>query len=166
MARNFGGRRMQKEWTNIASNANAFTGNSTASLGGNVFGIPGTIMRCIGEYVINPTSAPTALDRCIVTVALGVVSGDALVAGASAFPDPADEPDYPWLFLGTHPFFFGGTSADPNSVASAVRHRFDVKSMRKVKPGQALAMVAQYEDGTGIPPMTLQSGVTRFMFAT
>ncbi len=158
--------RMTKEWNGIPGGTAIFTTNATAILGSLASLVANTVLRAIGEYVIAPTVAPAAADHCIVTVALGVVSTDAAALGATAMPDPFDEPEYPWLYWANHDLFFGDASMESGSAAASVRREFDVHSMRKLKPGQSCALVAQYVDVAGAPPVTLSMGQVRTLFAT
>ena len=58
----------------------------------------------IGEYGFFCTAAPAVLDAAHLSFGLAVVSSDAAELGATAFPDPGSEPEYPWLFWGEHIF--------------------------------------------------------------
>ena len=164
MARGFRGSSGAKEWSQIPGFANAFTANATAAGSSVGFNEAATVLRMIGEYVISIGSAGSvANDKAIVTVGIGVVSTDAAVLGSTAMPESGDEPEYPWLFWQSHALFFAGTSADPNSAAASVRHSFDVKSMRKMKPRESLVQVIQYEDVVGGPPVQFSIGNVRIL---
>ena len=120
-------------------------------------------MRMLGEYLIVPTSAPVATDQARVSVGIAVFAEDAVAAGA--FPDPDDEPEFPWMYWASHPFHFSSTSTDPSSAGAALRHTFDIRSMRKVKPQQSLAFAVQYVNVTGNPPLTICTGGIRLLIA-
>ncbi len=157
--------RLTKEWTSMASASNAMTTAATLLASGILnFTAAGTIMRMIGEYVIAPTSAPTALDACTVGVGIGVVSSDAAALGSTAMPDPSQEPSYPWLYWAEHAFWFADTGTDLNQLN--LRKYFDIKSMRKFKPNQSLVMIAQYVNLVGNPPLQIVTGSTRVMIGT
>ncbi len=157
--------RLTKEWTDMPPSNNALTAAATVIASGILnFSAAGTIMRMIGEYIIAPTSAPTALDAANVNIGIGLVSSDAAAAGAGSLPDPAQEPSYPWLYWLDHAFFFADTGTDLNTLN--LRHRFDIKSMRKFKPNMSLVMVAQYVNVTGNPPLQLNVAGTRVMIGT
>ena len=166
MARNFGsGARMRKSWTQILSTQAAITTDGTLGAGVIDFSVPTTVLRMIGEYGVTPTSSPVAGDDMIFTCAIGVVSTDASTLGATALPDPTNEPEYPWLYYGSHGMFFPGTEADPSSTGGSFRQSFDVHSMRKIKPRESLAMIIQ-SSSTGAPPIRFYAGVTRVLVGT
>ena len=165
MARNFGGnRRMEKDWSAIPSISLALTADGTFGGASNNPGVSSTVLRMIGEYVIGPTSSPAALDDVKITLGIGVVSADAQAVGPGSLPDPAGEPNYSWLFWAEHHFFYATTSADPKTEQGSLRRGFDIRSMRKMKAGQALVYVVQYADIVGTPPMQVQLSQTRVLF--
>jgi len=108
----------------------------------------------------------TALDECKIVLALGMISTDAFSLGSTAVPDPAGEPEYPWLWWKSlqmfSPFVIDGTGSD-DSGALILRGEMDVKAMRKIKPGQTLTWIAQYVDITGTPSVQLSMGQTRVL---
>ena len=167
MARQFrSNTRMVKAWDGMAGQANAITASSTFLASGLLnFAEPFTILRMLGEYTIGPTSAPAALDNADVTIGIGVVSTDAATLGATALPDPADEPEFPWLYWASHDFFFAGTGAQPAIEVAGLRRSFDIKSMRKVKPRESLIVVGQYTDRVGAPPLQINVQQTRVLLA-
>ncbi len=157
--------RRAKIWSAIPGISLALTASGT-SLGGSIsFATADTVLRMMGQYIITPTSAPAALDNARVVVAIGVVSSDAFAAGSASVPDPAGEPEYPWLYWADHPLFFSTSTTDPNSGASTLRHSFDVRSMRKLKPRESLAMIVEYADIVGAPPLQFSTGQTRVLIA-
>ena len=105
MANQRTGPRRNKEWVNIPASTNSFTGNATGSGGALESGTKLTVLRMLGEYAITLVPAPVALDECEIAVAIGVISSDAFALGASAFPDPVEEPEYPWLYWASHKLF-------------------------------------------------------------
>ena len=159
-------RRMAKEWNGTLVSLAAFTVNAT-SLGGLLaFAIPGTILRMIGEYVIQPTAAPTNLDLAFVAIGIGIVSTDAATLGATAMPDPSDEPEFPWLYWQEHALRYNGVDPEAANAGASVRRSFDIKSMRRFKPGQSLAVISQYVDNVGAPPLTFVCSRVRVLLAT
>ena len=161
------GPRMQKHWHEIKGATILFTVSTTQVMDSLALSGPWTALRMIGEYIISPTSLPTALDAVTVGIGIGVVSTDAVVVGGSAMPDPTGEPDYPWLYWADHDFYFIDNSLETvGSPVGQLRQRFDVKSMRKIKPRESLAFVAQYSDIVGAPPMRLSTAATRILVAT
>ncbi len=161
--RNFGGRRMAKHWHVIAGLSQAFTVDSTKIGGSLSLDGPWTVLRCLVEYIITPTSAPAALDDVTIAVALGVVSSDAVAVGPTAMPDPVAEPDYPWLYWASHEFFFAGTDPESASAGASIRRVVDSRSMRKMKPRESLVWVAEYANTVGNPPIHLGIGQTRVL---
>jgi len=121
----------------------------------------------LGEYSIFPTAAPAAGDEMEFCIGIGVVSSDAATVGASAMPDPCDEPEYPWLYWASHPFGFNGTAVETALASGSVRKHFDIKSMRKIKPSESLVVIGQYADigSAGEPPMTIVVGGLRVLLA-
>jgi len=162
------GARMTKQWFSIPGTAIDLGADATALLGFTSQGIPSTVLRMLGEYVIIPTSAPVAGDEATVTLGIGVVSNDAATLGSAAMPDPADEAEYPWLYWASHALIYNGTLEESALAGSSLRHSFDVKSMRKMKPQESLAFIAQIDSvgSGGQPPLTIGVGVTRILIAT
>ena len=119
------------------------------------------MLRMLNEYIIVPTSAPAALDDAVIAVGFAKVSTDAFALGATAMPDPNSEPEFPWLYWASHKLFFGTTGADPSSAGASVRHSLDVRTMRKFSPGESLAVVVQYVNNVGFPPLTFAMGPVR-----
>ncbi len=166
MADRFRTPRKEKEWNGTGSSIVAMTADGSFLAGGGFnFSASSTIIRMIGEYVITPTSAPTAGDSAIVTIGAGKVSSDAAALGATAMPDPAVEFGYPWLYWASHVFRFAGTSVDGGAAGASLRHRFDIRSMRKFKPNESLAIVVQYSNNAGDPPLTLNLPSWRLLLA-
>ena len=165
MARNAGVRsaRKEKQWEAIPSIIDTMTGNAT-SVGGSLgFSSKQTVLRMLGEYVVNPSLATAAADQVKITLGLAKVSTDAATLGATAVPDPAGDANFSWLYWAEHVFFFGGTSADPASGASYLRRSFDIRTMRKFGPAESLLWVFQYSNIAGNPPVTLSVGQTRVL---
>ena len=161
MARQFAGTRLTKQWESIGTVNEVFSGDASV-VGASFPSLEAqTVLRMLGEYVIVPNGAPTAGDQCEISVGIAVLSTDAAVAGAS--PDPQSEPDYPWMYWAVHPMIFPTASLDPSSGYSWVRQSFDIRSMRKMKPRESLAMVIQYVDGAGTPGILFQAGPTRIL---
>ena len=159
--------RRRKTWDGLPGIAIDMTASGTFLGAALAFGEAGsTLMRLIGEYTILPTAAAAAGDEAIVTVALGIVSSDAFTVGATAMPDPGGEAEYPWLYWAAHPLAFNTTALGGNLTDTGMfRHRFDIKSQRKIAGGQALAMIIEYGDLTGAPPLTIVIGQTRVLIA-
>ena len=103
--------RMGKQWESLAATIFGFTANATVGGGALDSTTSQTILRMIGEYVISPTAVIIAGDQARLTMAIGIVSIDAKDLGATALPDPGDEPDYPWLYYADHGFNFGAATS-------------------------------------------------------
>ena len=159
------GPRRNKSWSSIPGGSVGLTGNATGVTGGfSTAGLQATIMRMLGEYVVMATAGATALDRARIAVGIGVVSSDAFALGVSAMPDPGAEPDYPWLFWAEHIIRF--TTSDAGELGGSIRHGFDIRSMRKISSRQTLAMIIEYTDEVGAPPLTFSAATTRILVAT
>ncbi len=166
MANGRRGPRQVKEWTAIPSINLGLTASGT-SLGGSIgFNEPRTVLRMIGEYVMQGTGGQTFAesDSAKIALAIGVISSDAFAAGAGSVPDPAGEPEYSWLFWAEHEFLFPSATDDGNTAGSSLRRSFDIRSMRKMKPRESLAVVVEYADLTGAPPITVSIAQTRVLF--
>ncbi len=162
------GPRMLKHWHVIPGTSNAFTGAAATIIGGslNLDG-PFTVLRMLGEYIIIPIAAPVVGERGSIAIAIGVVSVDAVVVGSSAMPDPlTTDPDYPWLYWASHDFSYQSTSLDPASGTSTLRRAFDIKSMRKMKPKEALTVVTEFAPNSGTPELRIDVAVTRVLIGT
>ncbi len=160
--------RMRKEWQSIPGVFQSQTANGTIIGSSLAFTNPTTVLRCLTEYLFGPTGVATAGDGCSITCGLCVVSTDAATLGASAVPDPAGEMDYPWLYWASHMFEFPSATSSTagqgdQSGMGTVRRVVDVKSMRKITPRQSLVWVFEYVDNAGIPPMTVDIGITRVL---
>jgi len=167
MANRGSGSRRLKHWHGLAGGVSNLTAAGTSLF--TSFGAPdtpSTILRMIFEYAIGPTSAPTALDGCVISMGLGIVSTDAAAVGATAMPDPSTngDPEFPWLWTASHVFHMPDT--DPAAAVATASGRFfvDNRAMRILRPRSSLAFVLQYEDVNGTPPMSLAIGGARVLF--
>ena len=163
MADRFRTPRKEKQWIAIPSFIQQMTADGTFVTSSRPFTSVQTVMRMLGEYTIAPDAATVAQDMVKIAVAIGKVSTDAFTAGAASLPDPAGEAEYPWLYWAEHSFFFGSTSADPNMVSSSLRHTFDIRSMRKFRPGESIVFVTQYVDLNGAPPIRFMGSQVRLL---
>ena len=166
--RRTGGTRKAKTWGSMPSINLALVGDGTSAGGNIAFASHFTVLRMLFEYIVGPTGTITAGDQAKVTLAIGVVSTDAAALGATAFPDPAGEPEYPWLYWADHMLHFpsAGAPLEPGGGGqNAVRKTGDIRSMRIVKPRETLTWVVQYSDNAGTPPITVNLGQTRVLLA-
>jgi len=167
MAFRSSGSRMTKQWNGLVEAAAGFTGSVTTLMTSLIFTSAGTVIRTLCEYTIVPTPGGTFADGDHVTIGIGlaVVSGDAVTIGSTAMPDPVDDPGYPWLYWQQHKFLLNGTPIG-SAIGANVRHSWDSRSMRKLKASEALALIVQYKDVVGAPPMTVLNSQVRFLLAT
>ena len=159
------GVRMTKDWTSIPSTSFALTANATSAIASLPFTFAQTVIRMLGEYTIGPSSAPVATDAAQVAIGIGIISTDAFNVGGAALPDPAGNPEYPWLYWAEHAFHFPSTSLLSGADDASIRRSFDIRSMRKAKQGQSLVFVVQYVNVSGNPPLLLLESLTRVLVA-
>jgi len=135
------------------------------------FADPTTVIRMLGSGVITTSGVAVAGDRCDLTVAIGVVSQDAAALGVTALPDPRGEPAFPWLYWETFCLFFPAPCSastaglGPSGATDSVRFKFDIRSMRKIRPREALITLVEYTDGSGTPPIQFEMAQTRILLA-
>ncbi len=155
-----------KEWTFLAGQTQDVTADSTFIAQGFLnFAIPGTILRCRGNFLVSMLiGGLTADDQTQVGFGLALLSTDAVAAGAGSLPDPLGEPGFPWLWWSDTTVYT--INADVAEAAVSQRVVVDTKAMRKFKPGQTLVMVGQYGNITGIPGVTCTMGRIRVLIGT
>ena len=164
MANRNRGARQSKQWSSILGAQFILTTNGHSAIAGTSFDEAGTVLRMLGGYTIGATSAPTAVDSVGITVGIGIVSDNAFAVGTTALPAPATSPEFPWLYWASDSLFFSTTSVQGSGSAPAnVRRNFDVRSMRKFKPGETLTLIVQYADIAGAPPVTVTTSQTRVL---
>ena len=162
----FAGRRMVKQWRGYSQSITTFTTGSTSLLAFLNIGDATTILRFLMDYAIGPSdAAPTAADHAVISLGLGIVSADAAAVGGTAMPESGTEAEYSWLWRVSHNVVFNTADIDFSNVLSQVRRSVDIRFMRKVKLGESLALIAQYEDGNGAPPVDLATGRSRVLVA-
>ncbi len=156
--RQFRPRRQTKEWNSFGSTELNMTANGTFAAGTTLTDIgPRTVLRMLGEYILGFTEGGTfaAGDQVQIGLGIGIFSQDAVTVGPTALPEPLNDAEFPWLFWASHQLFLHDTTIQSISAGRAqVRHRFDIRSMRKLPLGQALGYVVEYVDGSGTPPVT------------
>ena len=165
MANRVRGPRKEKEWTSLLAASIALTADSTFIASTLAFTSKATVVRMMGEYTLSLINAPVATETARLTVAIGVMSTDAAAVGASAAPDPSDEPEYPWLYWKEHAFHYASTSVDPSQAAGSLRQSFDVRSMRKLSARESLVYIVQFNQDSGTVDMRFVSGRTRVLLA-
>jgi len=115
-----------------------------------------TILRTRGRVNLSLTAAVAAVtDRCRVTAGIAIVSSDAVTLGATALPEPETDRSFPWMWWDTWWVQSSSTATPPVIPAQGVYNEVvDVKSMRKVRVDQAIALIVEVSFLTGtIPPM-------------
>jgi len=163
-----GGHRMVKSWQSMGTN---IIQSVSADVTGIVSGVVNndhafTVLRILGEWSFGADSVNVIDDTAAITVGVGVFSTDAATLGGTALPDPEDEPEYPWLYWKSA--LFEQTVAQQHSGGDpriARVYEIDVKSMRKVKPRESLAMVFQYRDINGAPGVNIVMSRSRVLIA-
>ncbi len=103
---------------------------------------PVTVVRTRGHagFLIR-----TGVADSIICGAIGlyVVTTDAFAIGVTALPGPLTDANNDWFMWQTFQLF--GNSSAVNSIASTLRFDFDSRGMRKLKDGDVLAMMLEYE---------------------
>jgi len=157
--------RKEKQWGFLPGVETALTADATVGLASLAFSSKQTVLRMIGSLLLTPTGTVTALDSARIVFAIGRVSTDAATLGATALPDPAGEPEYPWLYWTTMQVRFAssGAPATGRAVGGSMRESFDIRSMRKFSPGESLISVVQYVDRVGAPALTLDQSEIRVL---
>ncbi len=165
MARHTGNyARQRKEWDGIGVNQLGLTAAGTSSLGGLDFTEARTILRMLGSFTVAAVETLVDTDQAVITLGIGIISTDASAAGATAFPDPGVEPEYPWLWWRSVPIHVtGALPGDVNGPVGSERIWFDSRSMRKVKPRETLQVIVEYTDLVGTPPITIGLGGIRVL---
>ena len=169
--RNFRPQRMTKFWdgnqgsfVNVAANSTFAAGTALA------FTQPATLLRWRQEILIAPDMDGTLANNDVVRLTFGLakLSTDNVAVGAAGFPDPDDEPEYPWLHYFSRTFGYGATFSETmlNMGASTHRELIDSKTMRKIRPGESIVWVGQYVNISGTPPIDVSFGSSRCLLAS
>jgi len=103
-----------------------------------------TILRTRGHVFLQLDSGG-ADERVLVAVGLIVVSTNAFTAGAASLPSPVDDGEDDWLW---HSYLSLSVLAEVaiSDQAMFQRQEIDSKAMRKVRPGEVLAFMAEIAD--------------------
>jgi len=144
MARGRSGRKTDYEWQAACGNVSAVdiaVGVATVPIWFIDFTVPATLMRIRGHILLQLDAAGVD-ERALVSFGIGLFSTDARVAGA--VPEVFDEAEFGWIWYG----FGSVTSLAEAAIAGegpGMIHRIEVdsKAMRKVKPNQSIALVAE-----------------------
>ena len=130
-----------KQWDGIPGILRDSASEGTATGGGLSFVQSVTILRCRTSVILQFDETRQAGDQMDVGLGLAIVSTDAATLGATAVPDPLEEPEFPWLYwVDQHLECINtGSTYDPGS---SLRWEVDTKAMRKVKPSETLIWVS------------------------
>ena len=90
-----------KSWDAISSLTETRSTNGTFSGAALSFLQPATLFRFRGWIGGNFSGTIAAGDVMRFTAALAIISTDAFTLGLTAMPDPAGEPEYPWIWWGS-----------------------------------------------------------------
>jgi len=151
----------EKSWSLLPGGVLGFSTDSIQLAPGSLsFVQAATIVRCRGELLFS-MDALTDGAQMDVTVGLAIVSSDALAVGATAMPDPGNDPDYPWLYW--KGLLIQSQTGGSSSAELVHRVEVDSKAMRKVKPKQSLVWVAQSVRLNGTPNADLIFGGLRVL---
>ena len=155
-----------KQWTSLLSLVRDESTTSTFQGAAINFLEPATILRMRGFVSAAFDETMQVGDEFMVTFGLGIISSDAFAAGAASIPDPASEPEYPWLWWGA--MFLQANVAAAQEVwgQTAMRLEVDSKAMRRVKPRESLTWIVQTAGAAGAPVVHLTFGQTRVFIGT
>ncbi len=156
----------RKEWTNMLFTSNDIATETTTAGGSVAFAIPGTVLRVRGYVQAMFDESAQVTDRMIVTFGLGLFSTDAVALGATALPEPKDEPEYPWLWWGEMHLQSNATAGPISWGPTAQRLEVDSRAMRKFKPRESLSWVIQTTLDVGAPVTIISTGTTRVLIGT
>ena len=153
-----------KQWTSLLALGTSVNSDELVQGAALAFASPSTILRIRGAVQASFDSTNTVGDDLALTWAIGIVSSDAFAAGVSAMPDPAGEPEYPWLWWGTM-FLHSEETAVPAAAwgTHSMRLEVDSKAMRKVSPGQSLVWLMQATSQVGAPLTNIDFMQTRVL---
>jgi len=128
---------------------------------------PGTILRvhCPNLLVMFDATKQVG-DEISVSMGLGVFATDAVAAGAASMPDPANEPEFPWMMWDQFALKAELAAGEEALGSSVIRRSYDIKSMRKIRPGQTLTWVVQTGTVTGAPQTLYHMNTNRVLFGT
>ena len=115
--------------------------------------VAATLLRTRGE-IIASIDGPVDNDQCSISAGIIVITEEQLAAGITSIPNPADDLNADWLW---HGFILlmaqAGTGIGAALNANNVTQRLtiDSKAMRKLRPSNHLAFVADNTPLGGTP---------------
>ena len=157
-----------KQWGAIPGLITSGSGDATLGGGGLSFAVPATILRFRGYWANMFDETAQANDQMNITFGLAIVSTDAFTLGSTALPDPADEPEFPWIWWGDMRLDSFGVLTDTRTGwgPAAQRQEIDSKAMRKIKPGETVTYVLQRSNASGAPVTLTDVGQIRVLIGT
>ncbi len=155
-----------KSWAAIPSLQTGFSTETTIIGGSLAFSGPATILRCRGGILARLDATKQVGDLMKVTTAIGIVSSDAFAAGAGSVPDPASEPEYPWLWWNSFTLSSQIAAGTDDFGLSVRAVEVDTKAMRKIKPGESLLWVMQSSASAGSLATSIFFEQTRVLVGT
>jgi len=155
-----------KAWRGLPGLDTTFSANAVIAGSGQLaFTAPATILRVrTPDILVQFDETQQVDDEIHLTWGLGVFATDVFAAGS--FPDPADEPEYPWLWWGVKRLHSTATGALDQIGSSVVRFSADTKAMRRVHPSQSLAWVLQIGGAIGAPVTIYHLSQSRVLVGT
>ena len=157
-----------KEWRLLAGASQSISTDGTR-LGSAVLGFdaPGTILRVrTPDILFSFDQTQQVGDSMILGLGLALMSSDAVAAGATAFPDPATEFEYPWLWWGQWQLRSTVAAGINNLGTSVIRTSADTKAMRRFKPSMSLLWVVEATGTTGAVVTSIDVGSSRVLIGT
>ncbi len=144
------GRKTDYSWQGQSVNVGSIDlATGTVTDGANAivsFGAPFTIMRVRGELLFQ-LDAGAVNERILIAVGLIVISANQVSVGVTSMPHPFTDIEDTWLW---HQYVTLSSLAEaaiqPDALFSRVM--VDSKAMRKVKPTESLALVAEVVAGS------------------
>ena len=122
-----------------------FGATSTASAIGDLaflISVPAaTLVRTRGAISVHAQAVGAVEDNILVAYGIIVVSENAVNVGLTAVPDPLVDIENDWFVYGT--FAMSAVSTNPAAISILMNqtHQFDSRGQRKLKLGDALALV-------------------------
>jgi len=162
-----GGKKIDfKQWGSITGLIAELSANQTTISGSLAFTVPATILRFRGYVAAMFDESMQAGDQLILTFGLGLFSTDAVALGATAMPEPANEPEFPWIWWKEMRLDAFAAAAVSTYGSTNQRYEVDSRAMRKVKPGESFAFVVQATGAQGAPVTLVDIGQTRVLIGT
>ena len=130
-----------------------FTSSQLDILGAGVVAVDEkfTIVRMRGELTMALQTVSAVDEGYHLTYGIGIVSADAFAVGASAVPNPQDDPEWPWMFHGFTAMISPSATLSDIGSAAVVRVPVDVKAMRILNPNETVFMaIDALEVGTAV----------------